>query len=50
MDYVFASAIQSTELALIAISYDIVCQWFVNMFARILHWPEPLRPKEGLNL
>ena len=50
MDYIFASAIQSTELALIAISYDIVCQWFINMFTRILHWPEPLRPKEGLKL
>ena len=50
MDYIFASAIQSTELALIAISYDIVCQWFINMFMQILHWPELLWPKEGLKL
>lgn len=50
MDYVFASAIQTEGLALIAVSYDIVCQWFINMFSRMLHWPEAIRPREGLNL
>ncbi len=50
MDYVFASAIKATELALVAISYDIVCQWFINIFDRIFHWPKDLRPRPGLNL
>ena len=50
MDYIFASAIKSTELMLIAISYDIACQWFVNIFQRMQVWPKDLRPWEGLNL
>ena len=50
MDYVFASAIKSTELLLVAISYDIACQWFINIFRCMLQWPEELRPRQGLNL
>lgn len=50
MDYVFASAIKSTELLLVAISYDIVCQWFINIFNRMVMWPEELQPRMGLNL
>lgn len=50
MDYVFASAIKSTDLLLVAISYDIVCQWFINIFQRMSGWPKELRPRAGLNL
>lgn len=50
MDYVFASAIKSTGLLLVAISYDIVCQWFINIFQRMAHWPQDLQPQAGLNL
>ncbi|KJA13561.1 hypothetical protein HYPSUDRAFT_151472 [Hypholoma sublateritium FD-334 SS-4] len=50
MDYMFASAIHSTELLLVAISYDIVCQWFINIFNRMLAWPKELHPRAGLSL
>lgn len=50
MDYVFASAIRSTQLLLVAISYDIVCQWFTNIFNRMHTWPKELHPKAGLSL
>jgi hypothetical protein len=44
MDYVFASAIRMTQLCTILISYDIACQWFVNLFKRMQeHWPQDLR-------
>ena len=43
MDYIFASAIQKTALLFILISYDIACQWFVNLFKRMTaHWPPEL--------
>ena len=35
MDYIFASAIKTTELLLVAISYDIACQWAKNILRRI---------------
>jgi hypothetical protein len=50
MDYVFASAIRATQLLIIAISYDIACQWFINLFRRMHHWPEDLRLRQGLFL
>jgi len=42
MDYIFASAIQKTTLLFILVSYDIACQWFVNLFTRAEHWPSDL--------
>ena len=50
MDYIFASAIRSTGLLLVAISYDIVCQWFINIFNRMSSWPKDLQPRAGLHL
>lgn len=48
MDFIFASAIQAFELAVIVISYDIVCQWFTNLFWRIKKcWPKNIRPRAG---
>ena len=43
MDYIFASAMQSSALLLILISYDIACQWFTNLAKRMVeHWPTHL--------
>ncbi|KAE9387407.1 hypothetical protein BT96DRAFT_837684, partial [Gymnopus androsaceus JB14] len=49
MDYVFASVLrQYLGIVLIIVGYDIVCQWFIHLFARIKNqWPEGLRPPEG---
>lgn len=50
VDYVFASALRQTHLLLIAISYDIVCQWFINLFQRMRLWPQDLKLRPGMNL
>ncbi|KAF9522288.1 hypothetical protein CPB83DRAFT_777307, partial [Crepidotus variabilis] len=43
MDYIFGAAIQACVLPIILISYDIACQWFVNLASRMAdHWPEQL--------
>jgi hypothetical protein len=43
MDYIFALTIQQRTLLLILISYDIACQWFVNLFKWMTeHWPHEL--------
>lgn len=43
MDYVFASTIRAVQLCVILISYDIACQWFVNLFDWMQAWPQELR-------
>ena len=44
MDYLIALVVQAFALALILISYDIACQWFVNLFHRMdEHWPTALK-------
>lgn len=50
MDFIFASAIKGTQLLIVCISYDIACQWFVNIFCRMTQWPSDLRPRAGLHL
>lgn len=50
IDYVFASAIRATYLLIFSISYDIVCQWFVNLFRRMQHWPPELKLLPGMQL
>lgn len=50
VDFVFASAIRATYLAVYSISYDIVCQWFVNLFRRMRHWPPTLKMLPGAQL
>jgi hypothetical protein len=42
MDYIFASVVQKMMLLFILVSYDIACQWFVNLFKRAEHWPDDL--------
>jgi len=45
MDFIFASAIKSLAVAIIVISYDIACQWFINLNNRISSdWPTNIRP------
>ena len=39
MDFIFACAIRGLALALLIISYDIACQWFVHLFRRMEQWP-----------
>ena len=44
MDFLIAIVIHAFALSLILISYDIACQWFVNLFQRMDdHWPAALR-------
>ncbi|SJL10439.1 uncharacterized protein ARMOST_13825 [Armillaria ostoyae] len=45
MDYVFGSALQPfAGLLAMIISYDIACQWFVNLDARMKKWPQEIPP------
>lgn len=51
MDYIFGSSIQQFLVPLVLISYDIACQWFVNLFKRIdSHWPDEIKPRLGTTL
>lgn len=43
MDFIFASAIQGLQLSFLLVSYDIACQWFVNLFKRMVGWPDYLK-------
>lgn len=46
MDYTFGSALTPFSLIpLILISYDVCCQWFINLHKRIVeHWPPEITP------
>ena len=46
MDYIFFSAIPGITLLAIAISYDIVCQWKINLVERMRLLPERLTRQE----
>lgn len=51
MDYVFASVLQAIAISLVIISYDIACQWFINLHKRIdADWPASLRPAPSTTL
>jgi len=51
MDYVFASVLQGIAVSLVIISYDIACQWFINLRKRInVDWPASLRPPPSTTL
>ena len=51
MDYIFGSVISPIDLLLVIISYDVACQWFKNLNARIeSQWPNEIRPRAGLEL
>jgi hypothetical protein len=38
----FASVLQYITTALVLISYDIACQWFINLFKCMEEWPTKL--------
>ncbi|KAJ3503690.1 hypothetical protein NLJ89_g8322 [Agrocybe chaxingu] len=51
MDYTFSSAISTSDLLLVIISYDIACQWFKNLAKRIcISWPDEIKPKAQLKM
>lgn len=44
MDYLFASAVSFFAMPLLLISYDICCQWFINLHKRMASfWPDALK-------
>ena len=51
MDYLAASVIQLFMVLIILISYDIACQWFVNLYKRMdEHWPADLKVPPSIKL
>ncbi|KDR81126.1 hypothetical protein GALMADRAFT_61075 [Galerina marginata CBS 339.88] len=48
MDYLFAMVLQFIFITLVLISYDIACQWFINLFRRAADWPEELRLRPAM--
>jgi len=51
MDYIFASALRNTMLLLVLVSYDIACQWFINLFMCMSEqWPSELRVSPSMKL
>jgi hypothetical protein len=51
MDYMVGSVMRLLAVLIIIISYDVACQWFVNLKARIDgHWPEKIRPIHNTTL
>ncbi|KAJ3500320.1 hypothetical protein NLJ89_g9853 [Agrocybe chaxingu] len=50
MDYIFTSVVRFVALSIILISYDIACQWFINVFKRMERWPAELRIPSTMTL
>ncbi|PPQ82319.1 LOW QUALITY PROTEIN: hypothetical protein CVT25_008447 [Psilocybe cyanescens] len=51
MDYLFALVLQMIAVHWVLVSYDIACQWFINLFKRIdANWPESLKPRPNISL
>ena len=51
MDYIFGIVLQLIMVHLLLISYDIACQWFVNIFKRMEeHWPDEIKPTRPIKL
>ncbi|KAJ7018026.1 hypothetical protein C8F04DRAFT_978149 [Mycena alexandri] len=50
MDYIFLSAILGVMAMYLAVSYDIVCQWQVNLRSRIGKMPQRLQPPAELKM
>lgn len=43
MDYIFASAVKGYPFPRLILTYDVVCQYYVNLWQRMENWPEHLR-------
>ena len=51
MDYIFGSTISTLDLLFVIISYDVACQWFMNLLSRIkFDWPDEIKPKAQLHI
>ena len=51
MDWIFASGLRHFKgIADVFTSYDIACQWFVNLRKRIQDWPSTHRPPVSLRM
>jgi hypothetical protein len=51
MDYLAASVMRLFALLLILLSYDIACQWFVNLYRRMdKHWPSDLKVPPSIRI
>lgn len=42
MDYLFFSSLQGTDITELVVSYDIVCQWSINLWERMKLYPRSL--------
>jgi hypothetical protein len=43
MDYMYFSSLRGTKVQRLVVSYDIACQWHLNLLERMKQVPEPLR-------
>ena len=44
MDFLIGSTMHALVLLVILLSYDIACQWFINMFKQMdQHWPDSIK-------
>ncbi|PBK63848.1 hypothetical protein ARMSODRAFT_990134 [Armillaria solidipes] len=51
MDFIFGTALRDfTKLLFGIISYDIACQWFINLYTQMLGWPTSLKVDGPLTL
>lgn len=49
MDYIFGSTLQFIMVNLVLTSYNIMCQWFINLFKRINEdWPEQIKLQHNM--
>ncbi|KAJ6481585.1 hypothetical protein C8R47DRAFT_933115, partial [Mycena vitilis] len=48
MDYIFVSALMGVAALFVAVSYDIACQWQINLPGRLAQMPEHMRINLGL--
>lgn len=51
MDYIFGCVLQYLFALIVLISYDVVCQWFVNLFMRMeRNWPDEIKMTRPMKL
>ncbi|PPQ76891.1 hypothetical protein CVT26_000661 [Gymnopilus dilepis] len=51
MDYIFGSVLRLLLVALVLISYDVACQWFVHLLTRMKNdWPDEIKPDRAIKL
>lgn len=51
MDYIFASTVRESGLQHVLVSYDIACQWFINLETRMASlWPDHIRLPSSIKL